>query len=40
VQDGRAGRPIFVRFDDRDLAVAAVPAARQSHAIATGDSLR
>lgn len=40
VQDGRAGRAMFVRFNDRDLAVAAVPSARQSHAIAPKDSLQ
>jgi hypothetical protein len=40
VQDGRVGRAMFIRFDDRDLAVATVPAARQSRAIAPEDSLR
>lgn len=39
-QDGRAGRTIFVRFDARDLAVAAIPAARHPEAIAPKESLR
>jgi len=39
VQDGHAGRAMFIRFDDRDLAVAAVPAARHSQAVARKESL-
>ena len=33
LQDGRAGRPVFVRFDERDIAVAAVPARLPSAAM-------